>query len=275
MTKPVRQPGAPKSRFPILGTVAGVLAAGAIAWVIVDRIDTPSVQPAVSGSVAGKETPRTLDKPLWDDLSSVQQVALAPLEPEWNRMDGTRKRKWIEMSSRFASMQPPEQQRVHQRMRQWLKLTPEQRELARENYSRANRLAQGDKAADWKNYNRLTEDQKRTLARTAPAARKSTPVALPEAPMLVVPTPCPPNTTRRGAECIVAGIPELPAAAAPAPSALAGAVGTTGATGTNGTPPMAPAQGGAVTVPPAAAPAAGASAQGSSAPATQASNAGN
>lgn len=264
MTKNVPQPGAPKSRFPILGTVAGVLAAGAIAWVIVDRYDTPSVQPAVTDTAKGKETPRTLDKPLWDDLGSAQQVALAPLEPEWNRMEGPRKRKWIEMSSRFASMPASEQQRVHERMRQWMKLTPEQRELARENYSRANRLAQGDKAADWQNYNQLTADQKRKLARTQPAAtRKSTPVALPEAPMLVVPTPCPPNTTRRGAECIVVGAPEVPAAIAPAPSSIAT------------TPAPAPATHGAsaVTAPPAAAP--GITAQGSSAPANQASNAGN
>lgn len=271
MTKNVRQPGAPKSRFPILGTVAGVVAAGAIAWVIVDRYDTPSVQPAVTDTAAGSAAPRTLDKPLWDDLSSAQQVALAPLEPEWNRMEGPRKRKWIEMSSRFASMPASEQQRVHERMRQWLKLTPEQRELARENYSRANRLAQGDKAADWENYKQLTADQKRKLARSnPPAAHKSVPVALPESPMLVVPTPCPPNTTRRGAECIAIGAPEVPAAIAPAPSSIAGTPAPT--------PAPAPAASGAngasaIVVPPAAAP--GTTAQGSSSPANQASNAGN
>lgn len=262
MTKKVPQSGAPKSRFPILGTVAGVLAAGAIAWVIVDRFDSPSVQPAMTDAAAGSEAPRSFDKPLWDDLGSAQQVALAPLEPEWNRMEGPRKRKWIEMSARFASMPAHEQQRVHERMRQWMKLTPQQRELARENYSRASRLAQGDKAADWQNYKQLSDDQKRKLARTPPPSRKSTPVALPEAPMLVVPTPCPPNTTRRGAECVVAEAPEVPAAIAPAPSSIAG------------TPaPAASSTSGVIAVPPAAAP--GTTAQGSSAPANQASNAGN
>jgi hypothetical protein len=110
------------------------------------------------------------------------------------------------MSARFASMPASEQQRVHQRMRQWMKLTPEQRELARENYSRTSRLAQGDKAANWENYKQLSDDQKRKLANSPAATRnKSIPVALPEAPMLVTPTPCPPNTTRRGAECILIG----------------------------------------------------------------------
>jgi len=202
------KPGAAKSRFPVLKTVAGVLVAGAIAWVIVDRFDTPSVLPSVADAVDGERVlPKIFDKPLWNDLSSAQQVALAPLEPEWNQMEGARKRKWIEMSARFASMPASEQQRVHERMRQWMKLTPAQRELARENYSRTSRLAQGgDKAADWENYKQLSADQKRKLANSPAATRhKSIPVALPEAPMLVTPTPCPPNTTRRGAECILIG----------------------------------------------------------------------
>lgn len=201
-------PGAAKSRFPVLKTVAGVLVAGAIAWVIVDRFDTPSVLPSVADAIDGERaSPKAFDKPLWNELSSAQQVALAPLEPEWNQMEGPRKRKWIQMSARFASLSASEQQRVHERMRQWMKLTPAQRELARENYSRTSRLAQGgDKAADWENYKQLSAEQKRQLANSPAATRhKSIPVALPEAPMLVTPTPCPPNTTRRGAECILIG----------------------------------------------------------------------
>ncbi|WP_208277712.1 DUF3106 domain-containing protein [Massilia oculi] len=217
------EPGASKSRFPVLKTVAGVLVAGVIAWVIVDRFDTPSVLPSVADAVDGERaSPKSFDKPLWNDLSSAQQVALAPLEPEWNQMEGPRKRKWIEMSARFASMPAFEQQRVHERMRQWMKLTPEQRELARENYSRTSRLAQGgDKAANWENYKQLSDDQKRKLANSPAAARnKSIPVALPEAPMLVTPTPCPPNTTRRGAECILIGTDTVvPTATASVPPA--------------------------------------------------------
>ncbi|WP_312511050.1 DUF3106 domain-containing protein [Massilia sp.] len=241
-----------KSRFPVLRTVAGVLAAGAIAWVIVERFDTPAVLPTVADAASNaRALPKTLDKPLWRDLSSSQQVALAPLEPQWDRMEGLRKRKWIEMSAKFASMPPSEQQRVHERMRQWMRLTPEQRERARENFSKTNRLA-GDKSADWENYKQLSADEKRNLARAA-AARKPAPVALPpEAPAIITPMPCPPNTTRRGAECIVIGAPE----AAPAPAATAA------------TPPAA----GAPATAPAPAPAAPAAAP---SPAAQAANASN
>lgn len=212
---------ASKSRFPVLGTVVGVLAAGIIAWVIVDRFTTPSVLPTAAQVVAGvRPLAKSLDKPLWRDLSNAQKVALAPLAPEWDRMEGPRKRKWIEMSARFASMQPAEQQRVHERMRQWMKLTPAQRELARENFSKTNRFAQSDKSANWENYKQLSAEEKRKLALTPSAARKSIPIALPEAPMLVVPTPCPPNTTRRGAECVLIGTPDtaVPAATASTPA---------------------------------------------------------
>jgi hypothetical protein len=266
---------ASKSRFPVLGTVAGVLAAGVIAWVIVDRYDTPSVLPSIADSVTGaRPLQKTLDKPLWRDLSSAQQVALAPLEPEWDRMEGPRKRKWIEMSARFASMPSSEQQRVHERMRQWMRLTPAQRELARENYSKTSRLAQGDKAADWENYKQLSEAEKRQLARTVPAARhKSVPIALPEAPMLVVPTPCPPNTTRRGAECILIGTQDtvVPTATASVPpaatpgsaSASAGTAAPQPPTPSNTTAPASNAAAGVVAAP------------GNQSSAGQAANAGN
>jgi hypothetical protein len=111
-------------------------------------------------------------------------------------------------------MSPLEQQRVHERMRQWMKLTPQQRNLARENFNKARKLAPGEKAATWESYKQLPEEQKRKLAKAA--TRKPAPVALPESPTLVIPTPCPPNTTRRGAECIT-----IPGAAPLAPSATA------------------------------------------------------
>lgn len=249
------KPRASKPRFPVLKTVAGVLVAGVIAWVIVDRFDAPSVIPTLAQAVDGaRPLPKTLDKPLWRDLSNAQQVALAPLEPEWDRMEGPRKRKWIEMSARFASMPASEQQRVHERMRQWMKLTPAQRELARENYSKTSRLAQGDKAANWENYKQLSADQKRQLANSPAATRnKSIPIALPEAPMLVTPTPCPPNTTRRGAECILIGtdivVPTATASVPPA-AAPATALATPATPAPAATAPNADAGGGGAIVAP-------------------------
>ena len=183
------------SRFPVLRTVIGVVAAAALAWVIVDRFETPSILPAATETIASVRPLRKApDKPLWRDLSSAQQVALAPLAPEWDRMEGARKRRWIEVSARFASMGPAEQQRVQERMRQWTKLTPQQRDLARENFSKTKRLAQGEKAANWENYKQLSEAEKRQLARTQPAGGWPSPRAARVSRRLL--------STRSAASCI-------------------------------------------------------------------------
>ena len=228
------------SHFPVLKTVIGVVAAAALAWVIVDRFETPSILPAATETIASVRPLRKApDKPLWRDLNSAQQVALAPLAPEWDRMEGARKRRWIEVSARFASMPPAEQQRVQERMRQWMKLTPQQRDLARENFSKTNKLAQGDKAANWENYKQLSAEEKRKLASKPSTLQKSAPIALPDAPQLVVPMPCAANTTRRGAECVLIGTPDaaapsaiavMPAPAAPPPLAPAPAAPMNGGT---------------------------------------------
>jgi hypothetical protein len=237
-----------RSRFPVLKTVIGVVAAAALAWVIVDRLETPSILPAATETIASVRPLRKApDKPLWRDLSSAQQVALAPLAPEWDRMEGARKRRWIEVSARFASMAPAEQQRVQERMRQWMKLTPQQRELARENFSKTNKLAQGDKAANWENYKQLSAEEKRKLASKPATLQKSAPIALPDAPQLVVPMPCAANTTRRGAECVLIGTPDTPSAIAVVPAPAASTPTPTPTTAPPFAPaPAAPANGGAV-----------------------------
>ena len=256
-----------RSRFPVLKTVIGVVAAAALAWVIVDRLETPSILPAATETIASVRPLRKApDKPLWRDLSSAQQVALAPLAPEWDRMEGARKRRWIEVSARFASMGPAEQQRVQERMRQWMKLTPQQRELARENFSKTNKLAQGDKAANWENYKQLSAEEKRKLASKPATLQKSAPIALPDAPQLVVPMPCAANTTRRGAECVLIGTPDMPP-----PSAIA-VVPTPVAPTPSTVAPLAPAPAAAVN---GGAVATSGAQPGASQPANQAANASN
>jgi len=238
---------ASKPRVALLGTAAAVLVAGAVAWVIVDRVGSAPTTPASAalGAPSGKPAPKSLDKPLWRDLTPAQRTALAPLQAEWDQMEGMRKRRWLELSERFSSMSPLEQQRVHERMRQWMRLTPQQRNLARENFNKTRKLAPGEKIATWESYKQLPPEQKRKLAKSA--ARKPSPVALPESPTLVIPTPCPPNTTRRGAECIT-----IPTLNAPAP-------GATASTPAPGAPAAgAPAAGAPAATPAVPAPAAGA-----------------
>lgn len=251
--------------------VAAVVVAGLAAWAFSGRWGVGDPDAGVSpgaaaiGAATGGAGAKVLDKPLWRDLSRAQQLALAPLQDEWDAMDGVRKRKWLEMSRRFASMNPEEQQRVHERMRQWILLTPEERNLARENYSKVRKLAPGEKAATWESYKRLPSDQKRRLEQTA-RRKSSAPIVAPSEPGIVAPTPCPAGTTRRGASCISlhppAALPSAPAITqpAPAPASPGAAPLPAGPAAPAETVPAAPA------VPAPGAPLPGLSAPGASAP---------
>lgn len=148
--------------------VAVVLAASASGQA---PVAAPPAKPIV------KPVQKPLDKPLWATLSRPQQVALEPLAAEWDRMEGVRKQKWLEIANRFASMKPDEQARVHERMREWVKLTPDQRRLARENYTLSKKIDAGQKSEQWEKYQQLPEEQKKQLAAEAASARAKKQVA--------------------------------------------------------------------------------------------------
>jgi hypothetical protein len=104
-------------------------------------------------------------KPRWSELTSIQREALAPLAAEWDQISVAGKKKWLIMGDRIALMQPEEKQRAQERLRDWVKLTPEQRRIARANYAHAKKnLAPNEKFAQWQRYQQLTEEQKKELA---------------------------------------------------------------------------------------------------------------
>ena len=82
------------------------------------------------------KTPR----PLWSELSPKQQAVLAPLADEWDRLDTTRRKKWVTIANRFPKMKPDEQVRLQRRMQAWAALTPDQRRVARDNYKALRQL---------------------------------------------------------------------------------------------------------------------------------------
>ncbi|MES2047880.1 MAG: DUF3106 domain-containing protein [Pseudomonadota bacterium] len=106
-------------------------------------------------------------KPSWDSLTPQQKIALTPLAPEWNKMDDIRKKKWLEIANKFASMKPDEQARAQERMQTWMKLTPEQRMQARENFTRTKQINPEKKSAQWQEYQQLSEEQKTQFANEA------------------------------------------------------------------------------------------------------------
>ncbi|QOY93252.1 DUF3106 domain-containing protein [Massilia sp. UMI-21] len=240
---------APKPRIAVVMTAAAVLIAGAATWAVYNRSE--STAPAARGAgsspttaAGAKPSAKTLDKPLWRELSRSQQAALAPLKPEWDGFDGIRKRRWLELSARFASMSPAEQARVHERMRQWMRLTPAERNLARENFNKTRKLAPGQKSATWESYQQLSEEEKRRLARAG--AKPQGAPSLPHSPVIATPTSCPPGATRRGTSCI------MPAPGAPALAPGAATIPATITSTPAAAPPPGAGAGAATSLPPPA-----------------------
>jgi hypothetical protein len=168
------------TKFKVAGTAAAVVIVGMAALTIGQHGGfgpTATGSPASSAAADGadpagnarRNTRKDGEKPLWRALTPAQQVALQPLQAEWDQMDAVRKQKWLQLANRFSTMKPAEQERVHERMRTWIKLTPEQRELARETYTRARKISPDQKNASWESYQQLPEEQKRKLAASAAA----------------------------------------------------------------------------------------------------------
>lgn len=101
----------------------------------------------------------------WKSLSPIQQQALAPLAGEWDAMDSARREKWLAIGNKYAAMTPAEQARMQVRMRDWVKLTPQQRRSVRQSYTSSNNLDAGQKTVQWQQYQQLSEAQKLQLAK--------------------------------------------------------------------------------------------------------------
>ena len=42
--------------------------------------------------------------PAWSELKPAQQQVLAPLASEWEKLDATRRKKWVEIADRYLSI---------------------------------------------------------------------------------------------------------------------------------------------------------------------------
>jgi hypothetical protein len=134
----------------------------------------PAAAPANTPAAASKPAAPALavdipglqkDGPLsWARLSNVEHVALAPFAAQWDTFSGERKRKWLKIASRYPKMSPDAQKRLHEQMAEWVRMTPEQRRIARENYQISKGLSRETRQNAWKAYQLLPEEQKQRLA---------------------------------------------------------------------------------------------------------------
>ena len=179
----------------------------------------PATAPSASQPTPSKLTKKPDTKPLWNELTPVQQHALAPLAGEWNKMTLNGKEKWLVIGNKFAAMTPAEQERMQERMRDWVKLTPVQRRSVRESYTRAKKLDADKKSAQWKEYQQLSDEQKKKLSQ---AKLPKHVAALPATQSKAAPTIQLPQEARE--QTLVPSPPTIvapPAAPSPAPAAPA------------------------------------------------------
>ena len=102
--------------------------------------------------------------PQWASLNVGQQQALAPLASEWDKLSKPHKTKWLGIAKRYPAMKAEEQKRVQTRMQKWAKLTPQERDQAREQYRSIGKVA-SDRRDElrryWAEYQALPPHEKR------------------------------------------------------------------------------------------------------------------
>lgn len=130
-------------------------------------------QPAHAQTGSASSAARATAKPpteqglRWSELKPAQQAALKPLEREWPVIEANRKQTWLEMAAKFPTIPPAEQARVQDRMAEWVRLTPQQRGMARLRFQELKELPPQDRQARWNAYQALSPEQRQQFVERA------------------------------------------------------------------------------------------------------------
>lgn len=119
---------------------------------------------ASSPAMLPASRPMAMTKPEWKDVPPAQQRALQPLAAVWDPLSETHKRKWLAISANFEKLPAAEQGKLQERMREWVLLSPAQRNQARLNFAETKQLSPTEKQAKWEAYQALSAEEKEKLA---------------------------------------------------------------------------------------------------------------
>lgn len=100
----------------------------------------------------------------WQQLGTGEKRALAPLATRWGELSQTQRSKWRTIAQQFDQLSAAEQAVMHERMSEWVALSPTQRNQARLNFNTVQNLSKDEKKTKWDAYQSLTEAQKRELS---------------------------------------------------------------------------------------------------------------
>lgn len=162
-------------------------------------MDAASAPEAVSAA-APVAKPRPLAKPVapaplsappatWAGLTPKQQALLAPLERDWADIADAQRSKWLSATPTLATMSGEEIKRVHDRIRDWTRLSPNERLNARIGFQVARQLTAEQRQARWEAYQALPQEERQALADKALARRQAQAAAPVRAPKALAAQP--------------------------------------------------------------------------------------
>ena len=153
----------------------GLILVVVVAAIIAVLVGYPRVRP-------NQDTPSGVrvavpPQPDWKDLSAAQKTILAPLQEDWNNMERFRRKKWLEIATKYPNLSETEQARVQDRMQAWASLTPAQRQAARDRFrelaKQTNPEERAELAQKWADYQNLPENVRARLEEEARELEKA------------------------------------------------------------------------------------------------------
>lgn len=148
----------------MLMPMIGPALAFALTLALVATISYAQSPATAGGRPAAQKSAAAVAKPAWKELTSAQRDALAPLASQWDTFDHNRKLKWLDVANKYPQLSPESQKRLHERMVEFAKLTPEQRRTARSNFQRAYELPMEQRQSLVQQYQELPPEKKQALA---------------------------------------------------------------------------------------------------------------
>lgn len=165
----------------------------------------PAIKPTAPKPAAVPTASALAPAPTWGSLTPDQRTLLAPLEGDWAGLSASQRSKWLNATPMLATLPAPELARLHERMRDWAKLTPGERRDARVGFQVAKQVDAEQRQAKWEAYQALPPEKRQQLVDKAAARRQAqatvaSPVArpmtaqpksniVPAMPKLVAPVP--------------------------------------------------------------------------------------
>ena len=115
----------------------------------------------------------------WEGLKPAQQKILAPLESDWDYMLPESRKKWMQVANLYPRMKEQDQARLQSRMVGWSSLSQKDRRIARENYLSSLKFPGEKKAEAWSAYQKLSDEEKKKLAKAEENKKKPTAASAP------------------------------------------------------------------------------------------------